>query len=89
MDMIKIVLKPIEYILMGLVYGYKATVSKMIPNKCRFVPTCSTYMIECIKEWGVMGVGRGVYRIMRCHPHGKTGEDFVPMNPKGDKKWIF
>lgn len=82
-------LRPISWICIGLVYLYKITLSKILPDTCRFVPTCSTYMIDSIKEWGVKGLVIGTKRLFRCRPNGKTGEDWVPFNIKGDKKWIF
>ena len=46
---------------------------------CRFIPTCSEYMKECILRFGVFkGVYLGLKRIIRCHPGGKSGIDMVP-----------
>lgn len=48
-------------------------------NKCRFLPTCSNYMIFAIEEHGLCkGVYLGFKRILRCHPFGKKGYDPVP-----------
>ena len=46
-------------------------------NMCRFTPTCSEYMKECINIYGVKGVLKGIKRILRCHPFGKFGYDPV------------
>jgi putative component of membrane protein insertase Oxa1/YidC/SpoIIIJ protein YidD len=47
-------------------------------------------MIFAIKEWGVFrGVFLGIKRILRCRPKGKSGEDFVPLNVKGELKWTY
>lgn len=86
---VSIMTTPLSSICIALVYIYKGTISKILPDTCRFVPTCSTYMIESIREWGIKGIGIGIKRLFRCRPHGKTGEDWVPFNIKGDKKWIF
>ena len=45
---------------------------------CRFIPTCSEYMKIAIERFGVFkGIYLGTKRILRCHPHGKSGIDMV------------
>lgn len=83
-------LYPIRALIFVLIWIYKLVLSPMLPRNCRFYPTCSTYMLIAIREWGVIrGVGLGLARICRCRPHGKCGEDFVPLNIKGELKWIY
>ncbi len=56
-------------------------------SKCRFYPTCSSYMLESIDNYGaIKGLGLGIKRILKCRPFGKYGYDPVPLN-KGDRKW--
>ncbi len=46
---------------------------------CRFTPTCSEYMIECLREFGTKkGLKMGFKRILKCRPFGKYGYDPVP-----------
>lgn len=81
---------PLRLILMGLVYLYKYCISPLLPHTCRFYPSCSSYMLLAIKEWGIVkGVWLGIKRICKCRPKGPSGEDFVPLNIKGDLKWIY
>ena len=83
-------LYPIKVILIAFVYIYKVVISPCLPHSCRFYPSCSTYMILSIKEWGIVqGVWLGIKRICRCRPKGKSGYDFVPQNVKGELKWIY
>jgi len=43
---------------------------------CRYHPTCSEYSYQAIKKYGPLKGGlKGVWRIMRCNPFSKGGED--------------
>jgi len=45
---------------------------------CRFYPTCSEYGYQAIAKYGVVkGSLRAVWRVLRCHPWNKGGEDPV------------
>ena len=45
-------------------------------DRCKFIPTCSTYGIEAIKEYGsIKGTLLTVKRIIRCSPLSKGGYD--------------
>ncbi len=47
-------------------------------NNCKFIPSCSEYMIECLEYYGVIrGLPKGLYRILRCNPFNKGGYDPV------------
>ena len=49
--------------------------------RCRFVPTCSEYMISAIQYFGVWrGLLKGCWRILRCHPFSRGGFDPVIPN---------
>jgi len=58
---------------------YKYLISPMLPNACRYVPTCSEYAIEAINKYGVIkGTFLAVKRIFSCNPWGGSGYDPVP-----------
>ena len=64
-----------KYILIGLIKVYQ-----MLPfsshSKCKFIPTCSNYGIEAIKEYGsIKGTFLTIKRIIRCNPLSKGGYD--------------
>jgi putative membrane protein insertion efficiency factor len=66
--------------------AYRAFVSPLLPNSCRFTPSCSVYALEALKLHGpVMGLWLTVRRLGRCHPiswlGGSSGFDPVP-HPK-------
>ena len=90
LKLLKVLAYPLKLILMVLVYVYKFCISPLFPHTCRFYPTCSTYFLMSLKEWGVIkGSLLGIKRIFRCRPKGKCGEDFPPLNIKGDLKWVY
>lgn len=58
---------------------YQFCISPMLPNACRFTPTCSQYAVEAIMKHGIFrGTWLAVRRILRCHPWGGSGYDPVP-----------
>ena len=87
---IKVIELPFKYLSYLVIYIYKYLISPLLPKSCIYYPTCSTYMLLAIKEFGVVKGGfLGVKRICKCTPFHKGGVDLVPYNLKGDKKWIF
>jgi putative membrane protein insertion efficiency factor len=68
---------------MGAVAGYRLVISPLLPNSCRFTPTCSEYALEALARHGlVRGTGLALRRILRCHPFGGSGYDQVPQEKK-------
>ena len=62
-----------------LVRFYQLAISPWLGSNCRYQPTCSAYMIEALKEHGLLkGLWLGTKRIGRCHPWGGHGYDPVP-----------
>lgn len=57
---------------------YQLAISPLLPPACRYVPTCSQYMIDAVQRRGVLvGVAKGLWRILRCHPFSRGGYDPV------------
>jgi len=78
--------KLLKYIFIAPIKIYQYTLSPMLGQKCRYQPTCSSYMIGAIEEWGVFkGIWLGTKRILRCHPWSKHPmHDPVPKKGIGD-----
>ncbi|MCG6931988.1 MAG: membrane protein insertion efficiency factor YidD [Desulfofustis sp.] len=63
-------------LLVALISGYRYVLSPLFPPACRFYPTCSAYTVEAIKKYGALrGIGKGIWRILRCHPFSRGGYD--------------
>jgi putative membrane protein insertion efficiency factor len=62
-----------------LIRAYQLTLSSVMGRRCRYLPTCSSYMDEAIQRHGVWPGGWiGLSRMCRCHPWGGAGYDPVP-----------
>ena len=55
---------------------YQPFSRRFLPPSCRFRPTCSEYTAQAIEKYGVLKGGLlGLWRILRCHPFSKGGDD--------------
>jgi uncharacterized protein len=78
--MIRSVYSALVWLVLLPVHVYRAVLSPLrrVPS-CRFLPTCSEYAIDAVKERGiVVGVGLTAWRIARCNPLCRGGYDPVP-----------
>ncbi len=72
-----------KYFLLFLIRVYQKCISPFFPKCCRYIPTCSQYGIEAIREHGAFrGSILTIKRILRCHPWGGSGYDPVPISSK-------
>ena len=63
-------------LIVGLIWVYQRTLSPLLGNACRFEPSCSRYMAESLRKYGLFrGLARGLRRLSRCHPWDPGGYD--------------
>jgi len=75
---IRLIEGALSWLLIGLVRVYRVAISPILPPMCRFKPSCSQYMIEAIRKKGlVVGLLKGIWRILRCNPLFPGGYDPV------------
>jgi putative membrane protein insertion efficiency factor len=72
-------------ILSAPIRAYRFAISPMLPNTCRFTPSCSAYALEALNRHGpVTGLWLTIRRLARCHPitwlGGSSGFDPVPLS---------
>ena len=75
----------ITHILIKLIKGYKFFISPLLGNSCRYLPTCSEYSIDALKEFGLLkGIFISFKRILTCHPIKFLGgnDGFDPVKRK-------
>lgn len=57
---------------------WRATVGAVLPDSCRFTPSCSHYAAEALARHGLLlGGAKALWRLLRCQPLSKGGYDPV------------
>lgn len=72
----------------ALVMLYRYTLSPLLGPRCRHLPGCSEYADEALTRFGLWAGGwMTLARILRCHPWGTSGLDFVPVRLPAHARW--
>lgn len=62
-----------------LLRGYRYFISPLLPQACRFYPSCSSYAEEALGEYGALRGGwLAAKRVCSCGPWSAGGYDPVP-----------
>ncbi|GAB4534109.1 MAG: membrane protein insertion efficiency factor YidD [Thermodesulfovibrionia bacterium] len=65
-------------LIISIIRCYKDYISPLLPDSCRFYPSCSSYSAEAIERYGVIkGLMLSFGRLLRCHPFHPGGYDPV------------
>jgi putative membrane protein insertion efficiency factor len=70
---------------------YQRVISPALPRRCRYEPTCSSYAVQALQEFGILrGLVLAGWRVLRCNPFNDGGYDpvqaqrvFRPRPPHG------
>ena len=70
---------------------YQRVISPALPQRCRFEPTCSSYAVQALQQFGILrGLVLASWRLLRCNPFNHGGYDpveaqrlFAPRQPAG------
>ncbi len=61
--------------------AYQYLISPLLGRRCIYYPTCSTYAIECFKNFSPpRALCYSTLRVLRCHPFAAGGFDPIPEN---------
>jgi len=73
-----------DWVLVGLLTGYRRFISPLLGPRCRFYPSCSAYALEAVQVHGALrGSWLALRRLSRCHPFHAGGLDPVPGTDRG------
>ena len=75
-------MKILTKIIIKIIKLYQYLISPLLGNNCRYLPTCSEYFVECLKEYGLIkGFFKVTKRVLSCHPIKFLGggEGFEPV----------
>ncbi len=71
--------------LVAFIVAWRAIISPLYGNICRFHPSCSAYGLRAVQQWGLFrGGALTVWRILRCNPWSRGGIDDVPARMDND-----
>jgi putative membrane protein insertion efficiency factor len=60
------------------IVGYQKVISPLLPRRCKYEPTCSSYAAQAIGRYGILrGLILAGWRLLRCNPWSHGGFDPV------------
>ena len=66
-----------RWIFIAPIRGYQS-VSRLLPRRCKYEPTCSEYAAQAISRFGILrGLVLAAWRLLRCNPFSHGGFDPV------------
>lgn len=69
----------------SFIKGWRAIISPLYGNVCRYHPSCSAYGLGAVQQYGlVRGGAMTLWRILRCNPWSRGGIDDVPARMDGN-----
>ena len=71
-------MRPVRAIALAPIRFYMRFISPLLPRRCKYLPTCSDYAVQAVREYGVRrGFVLAGWRLLRCNPWSHGGYDPV------------
>jgi putative membrane protein insertion efficiency factor len=67
---------------------YQKWISPMFGPRCKYYPSCSSYAVTAIENYGLKGIAMSLWRLIRCNPWSHGGVDYVQVKEDLNKKEI-
>jgi uncharacterized protein len=69
---------PVRAIALAPIRFYMRFISPLLPRRCKYLPTCSAYAVDAVRDYGVLrGFVLAGWRLLRCNPWSDGGYDPV------------
>jgi putative membrane protein insertion efficiency factor len=66
----------VKHVGIALVYAYRYTIGALLPDSCKYYPSCSQYALDALREFGFFrGSVLACWRLLRCNPWSHGGVD--------------
>ena len=68
----------VRALLLAPIRFYQRFVSPLFPRRCKYLPTCSDYTVQAVRQYGALrGFALAGWRLLRCNPWSHGGYDPV------------
>ena len=71
-------MKVAVWIVQAPIVAYQRLISPLLPRRCKYEPTCSSYAVQALQQFGILrGLVLATWRVLRCNPFSHGGFDPV------------
>jgi putative membrane protein insertion efficiency factor len=68
----------VRYVVALPIHAYRAVVSPLLGQRCKYHPSCSRYALDALREYGALrGLVLAGWRLLRCNPWSHGGVDYA------------
>jgi len=72
-------MKIFNTIVLRIIWLYRKLISPILPETCRFTPSCSQYSLQAFEKYPFFkALKLSIFRILKCHPCHAGGHVPLP-----------